>query len=103
MSGIGAAAGERKAGKFAQLPARGNRRCDPVASCRDDNGKVIGKRYWDAFANRPSRLRIQEGPPMGQIIAFPLPPTPYPDLAADLDRAECILLIAIRWWVTSVR
>jgi hypothetical protein len=40
---------------------------------------------------------------MGQIIAFPLPPTPYPDLAADLDRAECILLIAIRWWVTSIR
>jgi hypothetical protein len=40
---------------------------------------------------------------MGQIIAFPLPPTPYPDLAADLDLAECILLIAIRWRVISVR
>jgi hypothetical protein len=40
---------------------------------------------------------------MGQIIAFPRPPTPYPDLAADLDKGESILLIAIRLWVESFR
>ncbi len=36
---------------------------------------------------------------MGQVIAFPVPPTSYPDRAADLDHAECVLLIAIRSWV----
>jgi hypothetical protein len=40
---------------------------------------------------------------MGQVIAFPLLSTPYPDLTADLATAECILLIAIRWWVQSYR
>jgi hypothetical protein len=40
---------------------------------------------------------------MGQIIAFPSPPTPYPDLAADLDKGEALLLIAIRWWGESFR
>jgi hypothetical protein len=40
---------------------------------------------------------------MGQIIAFPAPPTPYPDLTADLDRAECILLVSIRSWVAAYR
>jgi hypothetical protein len=40
---------------------------------------------------------------MGQVIAFPVQPTPYPDLAAELDRAECILLIAIRSWVECYR
>ena len=40
---------------------------------------------------------------MGQIVAFPVPPTLYPDLAADLDTAECVLLIAIRSWVESHR
>jgi hypothetical protein len=40
---------------------------------------------------------------MGQLIAFPSPPTPYPDLAADLDKGETILLLAIRWWGESFR
>jgi hypothetical protein len=40
---------------------------------------------------------------MGQLIAFPSPPTPYPDLAADLDKGETILLVAIRWWGESFR
>jgi hypothetical protein len=40
---------------------------------------------------------------MGQIVAFPAPPTPYPNLAADLDTAECVLLVAIRSWVESHR
>jgi hypothetical protein len=39
---------------------------------------------------------------MGQIIAFPFHP-PYPDRAADLDRSECILLVAIRTWVQRYR
>lgn len=36
---------------------------------------------------------------MGQVIAFPIPPTPYPDQATDLDRAENTLLTAIRFWM----
>jgi hypothetical protein len=40
---------------------------------------------------------------MGQVIAFPVPPPPYPDLATDLDKAECVLLIAIRSWVEAYR
>jgi hypothetical protein len=40
---------------------------------------------------------------MGQIVAFPAPPTPYPDLTADLDKAECVLLVAIRSWVACYR
>ena len=40
---------------------------------------------------------------MGQIITFPSPPTSYPDLAADLDKGESVLLIAIRWWGESFR
>jgi hypothetical protein len=40
---------------------------------------------------------------MGQLIAFPQLPTPYPDLAADLDKGESILLLAIRWWGESFR
>jgi hypothetical protein len=40
---------------------------------------------------------------MGQIIAFPAPPSPYPTHAADLDKAECVLLIAIRTWVEAYK
>jgi hypothetical protein len=40
---------------------------------------------------------------MGQIIAFPVPPTAYSNVTADLDRAECVLLLAIRSWVESYK
>jgi hypothetical protein len=40
---------------------------------------------------------------MGQIIQLPLSPTGYPDKSAELDPAESVLLIAIRWWVSSFR
>ena len=40
---------------------------------------------------------------MGQVIAFPFSLMPYSDLAADLDTAECVLLMAVRWWVVSRR
>jgi hypothetical protein len=40
---------------------------------------------------------------VGQVIAFPIQPTSYPDLAADLDTADCVLLIAVRWWVEAYR
>lgn len=40
---------------------------------------------------------------MGQVIAFPALASPYPDRAADLDRAECVLLVAVRSWVASYR
>jgi hypothetical protein len=48
-------------------------------------------------------VRNQEDQRMGQIIAFPLPPAPYPDLTADLDPAECVLLSAVRSWVECYR
>jgi hypothetical protein len=34
---------------------------------------------------------------MGQIIRLPI--LEYPTSTADLDPAECVLLIAVRWWV----
>ncbi len=40
---------------------------------------------------------------MGQVIHFPLPASDYPTRATDLDRAESLLLIAIRWWVAAMR
>lgn len=40
---------------------------------------------------------------MGQVIAFPAVPAAYPDLTADLDTAEHLLIGAIRWWVESHR
>jgi hypothetical protein len=40
---------------------------------------------------------------MGQVIRLPAPMPAYPDCAADLDRAECVLLIAIRWWAADHR
>jgi hypothetical protein len=38
---------------------------------------------------------------MGQIVRFPLPSAPYPDHAAELDPAERVLLIAVRWWTAD--
>jgi hypothetical protein len=40
---------------------------------------------------------------MGQVIRMAVRPPAYPDRSADLDRAECVLLIAIRWWVVDHR
>jgi len=40
---------------------------------------------------------------MGQLIAFPAHSTPYPDRAADLDTADCVLILAIRWWVENYK
>jgi hypothetical protein len=40
---------------------------------------------------------------MGQVIHFPLPAASYPTHSADLDKAECVLLLAMRWWVASRR
>jgi hypothetical protein len=36
---------------------------------------------------------------MGQIIAFPAQPTPYPDQTKDLGTADGLLLLAMRCWV----
>ncbi|HET7880373.1 MAG TPA: hypothetical protein VFL55_05765 [Acetobacteraceae bacterium] len=36
---------------------------------------------------------------MGQLIEFPAVAAAYPSLAARLERPECVLLAAIRWWV----
>jgi hypothetical protein len=38
---------------------------------------------------------------MGQLIYLPARPPAYPDRSADLNTAECVLLIAIRWWVAD--
>lgn len=40
---------------------------------------------------------------MGQIIRLPVTAMGYPDSSSDLDPAECVLLIAIRWWVDAHR
>jgi hypothetical protein len=59
-------------------------------------------RYCDAFSFTPFWLRSQEVSPMGQVIAFFVPPA-FPDLTTGLDAAECALLIAIRSWVEAHR
>lgn len=38
---------------------------------------------------------------MGQIFYLPVRPPRYPDRAADMDTAECVLLVALRWWVAD--
>jgi hypothetical protein len=38
---------------------------------------------------------------MGQIIHLPARPPAYPDLSAQPDPAECVLLIALRWLVAD--
>jgi hypothetical protein len=40
---------------------------------------------------------------MGQVVAFPVQLPRYPGSAAELGTADCILLIAIRWWVEAYR
>ena len=40
---------------------------------------------------------------MGQVIRLPVPAAEYPDRSAALDPAECVLLIAMRWWVAEHR
>jgi hypothetical protein len=40
---------------------------------------------------------------VGEIIRLPARLADYPDAAAELEPAECVLLIAIRWWVEAYR
>jgi hypothetical protein len=40
---------------------------------------------------------------MGQIIYLPLPTRSDPATVTGLNRAECVLLVAIRWWVAATR
>jgi hypothetical protein len=40
---------------------------------------------------------------MGQVIRLPVRPPADPDRSAELDPAECVLLIAVRWWVADHR
>jgi hypothetical protein len=40
---------------------------------------------------------------MGQIVAFPTLPKPDPQLATELETAECIFLIAVRTWVAAYK
>lgn len=40
---------------------------------------------------------------MGQIIQLPLAAAPYPSRSSALGTAECVLLIAVRWWVACYR
>jgi hypothetical protein len=39
---------------------------------------------------------------MGQVIYLPVRPA-YPAGSTELDPAECVLLIAVRWWVADRR
>jgi hypothetical protein len=38
---------------------------------------------------------------MGQLIHLPIRSPAHPDRSADLDTAECVLLMSIRWWVAD--
>jgi hypothetical protein len=40
---------------------------------------------------------------MGQIIRLPVTAMSYPESSVDLETAECVLLIAIRWWGDAYR
>jgi hypothetical protein len=40
---------------------------------------------------------------MGQLFQPAEIQATYPDRAAELDRSECVLLIALRWWVEAYR
>ncbi|HVZ08468.1 hypothetical protein [Rhodopila sp.] len=40
---------------------------------------------------------------MGQIIRLPAHPAAYPDTCTRLDTAECVALLAMRWWVAAFR
>ena len=40
---------------------------------------------------------------MGQLFHLAETHPTYPDRAAELDRSECVLLIALRWWVEAYR
>lgn len=40
---------------------------------------------------------------MGQVIHLSVPAAAYPVRTDALDTAECLLLIAIRWWVADFR
>lgn len=68
------------------------------ASNRDGRAKI---RYCDAFAFGSDCRQATWSFPMGQIIRLPVAPAGYPETSADLDPAECVLLVAIRWWVDA--
>jgi hypothetical protein len=40
---------------------------------------------------------------MGQVVHLPLLAPAYPNRSAELDPAESVLLIALRWWVANHR
>ncbi len=40
---------------------------------------------------------------MGQIFHFPVQPTSYPNQSSDLATADCVLLLAMRWWVEDYK
>jgi hypothetical protein len=60
---------------------------------------AIATHYHFSHPPRPHlELRV-----MGQIIRLLVTPAGYPDTSADLDPAESVLLLAIRWWVDAWR
>jgi hypothetical protein len=68
----------------------------------DDEVSRPQNRYCDAFAFKANWLRTLEDH-VGEIIRLPVRLADYPDTAAALEPAECVLLIAIRWWVEAYR
>jgi hypothetical protein len=40
---------------------------------------------------------------MGRIIQFPVTPRDFKETATSLDTAECVVLIAMRWWDADFR
>ena len=39
---------------------------------------------------------------MGQVIRLVFPDSGYPATMQELDAAECVFLLAVRWWVAEV-
>jgi hypothetical protein len=60
-----------------------------------------GEMNFDSHLGHPAGSNPEM--PVGQISQLPVSPAGYPNNSAALDPAECILLIAIRWWVDSYR
>jgi hypothetical protein len=66
-------------------------------------GRLAIIRYCDAFSSRPCSVQTFRELLMGQVVHLPARPPAYPDRSADLEPGECVLLIALRWWVTDHR
>src|ERR1700759_3050479 len=59
--------------------------------------------YCEAFAIKAACAQPAGGCLMGQVIRLATMPLAYPDACHDLNAAECVALLACRWWVAAFR